>query len=185
MRRGAARSIDVDDLEAEEHAVRVEHRPESDTVLKNGDDGNRWVYLGPQCFAIITAYRDNPDRPEVRDEYGRIPLFTTQAGTRPHGDTIWKWVVEALHPCTFGDCPHDREIETCEAKGRNKLPAQCPSARSPHAIRRGSITYHLNQDVTPEIVSERMNVSLEVLYQHYDARTEREKMEIRRKHLQV
>jgi len=37
--------------------------------------------------------------------------------------------------------------------------------------------------VSPEIVSERMNVSLEILYKHYDARNQDEKMAVRRKHL--
>ncbi|MDS0475282.1 tyrosine-type recombinase/integrase [Natrinema sp. 1APR25-10V2] len=183
MRRSAAQSIDVDDLEPDDHAVRVEHRPENGTTLKNGDDGNRWVYLGPKWFAVLTAYRDNPDRPRVTDDHGRQPLFTTQQGTRPTGDTIYKWVVRALHPCTYGECPHDETPRSCDARGSDGHPAQCPSARSPHAIRRGAITHHLNQETTPEVVSERMDVSLEILYEHYDARTEREKMEVRRENL--
>ncbi len=183
MRRSAARSIDVDDLEPEDHAIHLEHRPDTGTVLKNGDDGNRWVYLGPEWFAIITAFRDNPDRRDDVDEYGRRPLFTTQRGTRPTGDTIYKWVVKALHPCTYHKCPHDRTPSSCEALSEQSHVAACPSSRSPHTVRRGAITYHLNQDTAPEVVSERMDVSLEVLYEHYDARTEREKMEVRRKNL--
>lgn len=180
MRRSAARSIDVDDLEEEHHAVRLEHRPETGTTLKNGEDGNRMVYLGPDWFNVLVAYRDHPDRQEVVDDYGRKPLFTTSRGTRPTGDTIYKWVMRALHPCTYGECPHDRTPSSCEARGYGAKLAQCPSARSPHAVRRGAITYHLQEDTTPEVVSERMDVSLEVLYEHYDARTEREKMEVRR-----
>ena len=183
MRRSAARSIDVDDLEPDQHAVRVEHRIEEGTKLKNGEGGNRWVYLGPKWFAVLEAYRDNPDRTEVVDEYGREPLFTTRLGTRPNGDTIYKWVTRALHPCTYGKCPHDRTPSSCEARGNKASLSKCPSARSPHAVRRGAITHHLNQDTTPEVVSERMDVSLEVLYEHYDARTEREKMEVRKKNL--
>ena len=183
MRRSAARSIDVDDLEHDDHAVRVEHRPEAGTTLKNGDDGNRWVYLGPRWFQVLADYVDNPDRKTVVDDYGRRPLFTTRLGTRPTGDTIYKWVVRALHPCTYAECPHDRSIETCEARGRDAAVSKCPSARSPHAVRRGAITFHLNEDTAPEVVSERMDVSLDVLYEHYDARTEREKMAVRRQNL--
>jgi hypothetical protein len=62
--------------------------------------------------------------------------------------------------------------------------SQCPSARSPHAIRRGSITYHLNQNLSPEVVSEWCDVSLEVLYEHYDVRTEQEKMTVRKQQVQ-
>ena len=183
MRRSAARAIDVDDLEPDEHAVRVEHRPETGTTLKNGDDGTRWVYLGPKWFQVLADYRDNPDRNDVVDEYGREPLFTTRNGTRPTGDSIYKWVIRALHPCTYAECPHGETPRTCEARGSQSIPSKCPSARSPHAVRRGAITHHLNEGSSPELVSERMDVSLEVLYEHYDARTEREKMAVRRQEL--
>ena len=183
MRRGAVRGLDVDDLDSRENAIRVEHRPETGTQLKNGDDGTRWVYLGPRWFRILEDYVDNPDRRDVVDEHGRRPLFTTKKGNRPVGNTIYKWVLRALHPCTYGECPHDREPEDCKARGSTGRPAQCPSARSPHAVRRGAITNHLNEDTAPEVVSERMDVSLDVLYEHYDARTEREKMTVRRKDL--
>lgn len=183
MRRGAVHSLDVDDPDAEEYAVRVEHRPETETKLKNGDDANRWVFLGKRWYDILADYRDNPDRKEVVDEYGRRPLFTTKIGSRPSKDTIYKWTVTALHPCTYDECPHGTTPEECGARGRDRIPAKCPSARSPHTIRRGAITNHLNKEIAPETVSERMDVSLEVLYEHYDARTEREKMAVRRQQL--
>nr|WP_254714730.1 site-specific integrase [Natranaeroarchaeum aerophilus] len=183
MRRGAARAIDVNDLDGDDNAVYVEHRPETGTGLKNGDDGTRWVYLGPRWFQILDDYVSNPDRPEVTDEHGRRPLFSTQMGTRASGGSIYKWVIRALHPCTYASCPHDETPETCDARGRDAVPSRCPSARSPHAVRRGAITNHLNAETAPETVSERMDVSLDVLYQHYDARTEREKMAVRQQDL--
>ncbi|MFP8954544.1 tyrosine-type recombinase/integrase [Natrialbaceae archaeon A-arb3/5] len=183
MRRGAVRALDVDDLDEDDQAIRVEHRPETDTPLKNGDDGSRWVYLGPRWFQILDDFVNNPDRKNVVDEHGRRPLFTTWQGTRPTGHSIYKWVIRALHPCTYAECPHDRTPSDCEARSGSSTPAKCPSARSPHAVRRGAITNHLNEKTAPETVSERMDVSLDVLYEHYDARTEREKMTVRRQDL--
>lgn len=113
------------------------------------------------------------------DEYGREPLLTTSHG-RPTGDTIYTRVNRATQPCEYGKCPHDIDPEDCEARGRDGYPSKCPSSVGPHAIRRGAITHHLNERVTPEIVSERCDVSLEVLYKHYDVRTDREKMNVRK-----
>ena len=61
--------------------------------------------------------------------------------------------------------------------------SKCPSSVSPHAIRRGSITQHLSKDVSEKVVSDRMNVSLDVLEEHYDRRSEREKADQRRDYL--
>lgn len=182
MRRSALRSLDVDDLKPDDHALVLEHRPDEGTKLKNGEDGERWVYLDPRWFQVVEDWAGNPDRSDVRDDHGRRPLITTTYG-RPTGDTIYKWVCKATHPCRYGECPHDRDAATCEALGADGYPSKCPSARSPHDIRRGAITEHLNRDVPPETVSERMDVSLDVLYDHYDARTEREKMEVRKRQL--
>lgn len=41
MRRSALRAIDVEDLRPDEHAIVLRNRPETDTKLKNGDDGER------------------------------------------------------------------------------------------------------------------------------------------------
>lgn len=183
MRRGALRSLDEEDLRPDDHAIVVRHRPEEGTKLKNGESGERWVYLGPHWYQDIERYVQNPNRPDVVDDHGRNPLITTRAG-RPTGDTIYSNVCRLTQPCEIGrECPHDRDPETCEARGAGGYPSRCPSARSPHAIRRGAITHHLNRDTPPETVSERMDVSLDVLYEHYDARTEREKMDVRRKQL--
>jgi len=181
MRRGALRSIDLSDLRPDDHALVLRHRIEQGTKLKNGEHSERWVYLGPHWFNIVEDYVAT-NRLDVTDEYGREPLVTTENG-RPTGDTIYKWTTKLTHPCDYGGCPHDREPESCEARGTDGHPSKCPSARSPHDIRRGAITHHLNQDVSPEVVSERMDVSLGVLYDHYDARTEQEKMDVRKRQL--
>jgi site-specific recombinase XerD len=75
MRRSALRSIDVDDIDRDEHAIWLEHRPDAGTKLKNGEDGERWVYLGPGWWDPIDSYLDNPDREDVTDDHGREPLI--------------------------------------------------------------------------------------------------------------
>lgn len=47
-------------------------------------------------------------------------------------------------------------------------------------MRRASIKYHLREDVPIPVISDRMNASPSVLQDHYDARSEEEKMEVRR-----
>ncbi|GGL73785.1 tyrosine-type recombinase/integrase [Halocalculus aciditolerans] len=181
MRRGALRSLDVEDLRPDEQAIVLRHRIDDGTRLKNGEGGERWVYLGPHWFSVVEKYLNHPTRPDKRDDHGRRPLITTRNG-RPTGDTIYKTVLKATQPCRIGEpCPHDRDPETCEARNGRDHYSKCPSSRSPHAVRRGAITHHLNEDTPPETVSERMDVSLDVLYEHYDARTEREKMSVRRR----
>ena len=182
MRRSAVRALDVDDVAPEDYAVEVRNRPETDTRLKNGDSGERDAFLGPRWYSVIDSYLDHPDRPSVTDDHGRRPLFTTEHG-RPTGDTIYQWVTRLTRPCEYGECPHDRDPKTCEAVGADGYASRCPSSHSPHAIRRGAITHHLLEETPPETVSERMDVSLEVLYQHYDARTAREKMHVRKNSL--
>ena len=159
MRRSALRSLDLDDLRPDDHAVVLEHRPETGTKLKNHHAGERWVYLGPRWFQIIEDYVDK-HRIDATDDYGRESLITTQYG-RPIGDTIYTWANRVTQPCEYGlDCPHDHDPKTCEAATTDGYPSRCPSARSPHAIRRGSITHHLNHGTSPKIASERMDVSL-------------------------
>ncbi|PSQ19575.1 integrase [Halobacteriales archaeon QS_8_69_26] len=181
MRTGALRSLDLEDFHPDDNAVELVHRPETGTPLKNGEHGERWVYLGPRWTEVVEEYLA-ANRPETTDEHRRQPLITTRYG-RASGTTLQKDVYRATRPCEYRDCPHDRDPETCEAVGQDDVPSKCPSSRSPHAVRRGAITHHLNREVPPETVSERADVSLETLYRHYDARTEREKMNVRKQHL--
>lgn len=81
------------------------------------------------------------------------------------------------------DCPHGRDTDECEAAVKTSEASKCPSSEGSHAFRRGGITHYLSSDVPQEAVSIRANVSLDVLDKHYDERTERERMEQRRKYL--
>jgi site-specific recombinase XerD len=178
MRIGAAHGLDVEDYDPEEQYVELRHRPETDTRLKNKEAGERYVALSPEvCDALDGYLRYNRDK--VADDYDRNPLFTSRQG-RPAKSSLRDSIYRITRPCQYtGECPHDREIDSCEAMENNKA-STCPSSVSPHAIRRGSITHHLSEDVPEKVVSDRMNVSLDVLEKHYDRRTERKKSEQRR-----
>ncbi|WP_345778664.1 tyrosine-type recombinase/integrase [Halobaculum magnesiiphilum] len=180
IRLGTLRSIDVDDYDSDGRCIDIRHRPESETPLKNGDAAERAISVSEHYCKVLDDYIEH-NRHNVRDDYGRRPLISSQHGrlsSAPIRQAVYQWTL----PCTIGSCPHDQDPETCEWAVRDSR-AGCPSSRSPHAIRRGAITHQLRNHVPQNVVEERSNVSGEVLEQHYDQRTEREKMEVRREFL--
>lgn len=182
-RIGAAHSIDIDDLHLRDEYVELEHRPETDTTLKNGYTGERAVSIDTRTRNILRDYI-NENRHDVVDEYDREPLFASKQG-RLTKNTIRVYVYCITRPCTYngGECPHDRNQDSCEALEGREQASKCPSSTAPHSVRRGAITHFLDMDTRPEIVSDRMDVSKDVIDEHYDSRSEREKMELRRDHL--
>jgi site-specific recombinase XerD len=181
MRTGAVHGLDISDYDSEDALLAIRHRPE--TPLKNKEDGGRLVALNDDTCSLLDDWLAH-QRPDVTDNAGREPFLATTHG-RPHKTTIREKVYRWTRPCQFrGKCPHGRDIDTCEATdGHNKTASKCPSSVSPHAIRRGSITHHLSEDVPEKIVSDRMNVGVEVLDKHYDRRSEETKAEQRREYL--
>lgn len=177
VRLGTLRAIDVDDVDLERESIRIRHRPDSGTPLKNGKAAQRLIAIGRQHVNMLDDYLAH-NRPDTTDEYGREPLIATHSG-RAYPGTIRNWVYSATQPCEFGECPHDIDPADCEYRNYGQG-AGCPSSRSPHGIRRGAITHHLRTGVPLEVVSDRMNASDDVLETHYDKRTERERMERRR-----
>jgi len=181
MRVGAIHALDVDDYNSSEQYITVRHRPDTGTPIKNQGDGERYVALSSQMCELIDDWL-LAHRHDVTDDYGRDPLLTSARGRISTGtlrDYVYRW----SRPCVIDqECPHDRSPENCKAMDHGSA-SQCPSSISPHAIRRGSITHCLNSDMPGEVVSDRANVSQAVIDQHYDRRTEREKMEQRRGYL--
>ena len=181
LRTGSVRALDLQDFNAEKRYLDVVHRPGSGTPLKNGSRGERPVAISGPMVELLEAYIDGP-RHDVDDRYGRDPLITTTQG-RPVPSTIQNTVYRITRPCTYGvECPHDRDPDDCEAMESSKA-SRCPSSRSPHDVRSGAITAHLLDDVPKVVVSDRMNVSQDVLDRHYDQRTDLEQMEQRRKYI--
>lgn len=182
MRRGAARALDLRDYHRDDQYLDVLHRPETDTPLKNGEGGERLVALSDGVCALLNDWIDD-QRPAVTDDYGREPLLASPQG-RIHVTTIQQYAYMATRPCASGAaCPHDRDPEDCAAAQNRYEASKCPSSVSPHAIRRGSITHWLRNDVPKPAVGDRADVSPDVLDLHYDERSDHEKMEQRRSFL--
>lgn len=182
-RVGGIRALDLDDceLEGDTPGLQFVHRPEKDTPLKNDTKGERWNAISDGVARVLRDYVEG-QRDEVTDEYGREPLITTSAG-RISGSTIRNILYRITRPCWRNEgCPHDRDIETCEATEAVKH-STCPSSRSPHDVRSGRVTAYRRNDVPKQIVSDRLNASGQILDKHYDRRGEREKAKQRREHL--
>lgn len=182
MRRGALNSLDLEDWNSKEGYLSVHHRPETGTPLKLGEEGERNITIANGSLAeALDDYIEN-NRHSTEDDSGRDPLLTSRNG-RLHGTSIQHHVYKVTRPCFYsGECPHNEEIDSCEhnyAQGYSS----CPSSLSPHPIRRGAITAHLDNDVPKEIASERMSVSVDTLEKHYDARDKEQKRLNRKKHL--
>jgi len=180
-RTGTMIALDVDDYVPSEDPpyLRVRHRPETGTELKNGNKGERLVALSQRACSVIDDYLAH-QRPDVIDDFGREPLLATRYG-RISDTTIRKYVYKWSRPCARNQgCPHRRDPPECEATEDSAV-SKCPSSRSPHAIRRGYISHQLNAGIERSFIGARCDVSETVLERHYDARDEREKMEVRRR----
>lgn len=184
LRRGGIRVLDRDDLitDTDTPHLRVRHRPDTDTPLKKKADGERRIGLKPETVAVIEDYIDQ-SRHDVEDEYGREPLMTSSKG-RPHVQTIQADAYATSRPCmSTGDCPHDRDVDACDAARNRSRAYECPSSKSPHAVRRGAITRLLSADVPEKVISDRASTSVGVLDKHYDERGETIKMRQRCEYL--
>ncbi|WP_254839892.1 tyrosine-type recombinase/integrase [Natronomonas marina] len=181
-RIGAIRSLDVRDYDAEEPCVSFKHRPETDTPIKNGRNGERVVGLAGGTREVIDAYLSH-NRVDVRDDHGRDPLLTTAHG-RPSNTTMQRTIYRLTRPCIYdGGCPHDKDPDECPAANDSDIASKCPSSVSAHDVRRGYLTYLSREEVPKAVISDRCDVSPDVLEKHYNQMTDREKMDARRDYL--
>ena len=183
LRQGAIRGIDVRDVNLDEKYITLRHRPADGddvrgTPLKNGDDSERQINIPTYICELIAGYLDSPDRPDVADDFGRRPLLTTKHG-RPRRTTIRRDMYKIMRPCEYsGTCPHDRSIDSCEAT-KSAHASKCPSTYSTHPLRRYAIEKHISDGIPKEQICERADVSLSVLNEHYDRRSEEKEREDR------
>ena len=181
-RISVAIALDVQDFRPREGVLKIRNREQTDTPLKNGNKSERNVSLSDEVVEVLNDYV-NGRRLNVTDAHGREPLFTTQAG-RMSRQVAYRNFVAISRPCVYDNhCPHNRNIDNCEAAQKKKQSFGCPSSESLHPIRRGSITYHLNQGWPIEEVSGRCDVSVDVLRKHYDTRTLEDTRNQRKQHL--
>ncbi|UHH25588.1 tyrosine-type recombinase/integrase [Halobacterium noricense] len=171
-RISSLRALDVEDYDPEEQFIYFRERDE--THLKNGGSGERPVALSDETCTILDDYLEQ-NRVEVEDDQGRNPLISSAQG-RVHRNTMRRW-------CYTLTCPSFYSDNDCECQRNSKNASECEDSVSPHAIRRGSITHFLQNDLPEKVVSDRADVSEEVLDQHYDSRSQMDKMEQRRDYL--
>jgi len=176
-RRRALCGLDLDDWKpvkqregGEYGLLEFNHRPETETPLKNDESGEREVIIWPEHGEVIQDYIDT-HRDNKTDQHGREPLLTSTQG-RYQPDSIQPIINALTRPCAIGnECPVGRAPEECEANYFDQA-AKCPDSYSPHPFRRAAITYHLEEkDWTYEGASGRFDVSVNVLKHHYDQST--------------
>jgi site-specific recombinase XerD len=178
-RIGGLRALDLRDVDHGENFVEFRHRPGTDTPLKNKYRGERPVAVPPATMQALSTYIQQ-NRFDVHDKHGRQPLLASARG-RPTANTVRTWCYLATLPCVRGTCPHGKEIASCEWTDRDHA-SKCPSSRSPHPIRTGSITYQLNTGVPREVVSARCDT--DQIEEFYDKPGEQERWQRYRRQME-
>lgn len=189
-RAGDLVALDVGDVNRERDCLEIRHRPQTDTPVKNGRDGERNLAAGeeiagildePPLIEIVVDYLEGT-RIRTQDEYGRRPLISSEAG-RMGVDALRGVAYRITRPCyTVGYCPHDKDPETCEWVEYRRH-SKCPSAKSTHPIRGASIEMQRDAGLPIDLVSDRVNATREVIEQHYDHRGPADRLESRRERI--
>lgn len=179
VRTGGLRALDLEDYHSGDQYIEVRNRPEEDTPLKNRDKGERPIYINAKTCQVLDDYIEKA-RIEREDDYGRKPILTTKHG-RLSPNTIRQRLYKITQPCFYtGECPHDEEPVTCDARNNVDYASQCPSSEPPHSARKASITYWRQRDTPAQQVGERADVNQDIIEKHYDKRTDQGKMEQRK-----
>jgi site-specific recombinase XerD len=177
-RLNALRGLDIDHYHSDDEYVEFVHEPDRGLPLKNGRGGERAVGFPTYVSEVVDEYIAE-HRYERYSDDGARPLIASQNG-RASKNAIRAWMYLATQPCLHTDCPHGKARSTCEWVDYSKG-GSCPSSRSPHQVRTGSITWQLNRGIPIEVVANRVNTSVRVLKKHYDQPTRREELEQRRR----
>jgi site-specific recombinase XerD len=179
VRTGTLWSLDKQDFTEIDGkpVLKARHRPQTGTRLKKKEEGERIINLRDRTAQIVQDYIDH-NRPQVEDEHGREPLLATDHGR------MSKTVIRRI--CYRWTCPKVTQVDTCNCKqpSTRQDANECEKSVTPHVIRSASITHWRRNDVPTEVVSDRMDVSPDIIGQHYDRRTEEGKAQQRRQFLE-
>jgi site-specific recombinase XerD len=180
-RPGCLHALDCEDLHLniDEPYIKFQHR-EDETRLENGSKSETMVNITDGMAEVLRDYLEDC-RSDAVDEYGRRPLLTVGGG-RLGKSSIRRYFYKWSRPCAVtGKCPHDRSPDECEAASSLNEASGCPSSLPPYAARHGHITEMRRMGCPTALLSERCDVSEEILEKHYDERSDEERRNLRRK----
>jgi len=183
-RPGGLYALDLEDLhlECENPYIKFNHRV-GETELKNGSHGEGQISIDDSVAETFGDYIES-NRPDVTDKFGRNPFLTSEHG-RLSKTAMRKRVYAFTRPCVVsGECPHDRDPDTCDAAQTLNDASKCPSSKPPYALSHGYITAKRKEGVPVKVVSGRCDVGEDVLEKHYDERDPEEKRELRQEVLE-
>jgi len=173
-------SLDLDDVHVDgtDQYLEFRHRPDK-TRLKKKEASEGTVSIAQDTSEVLQDYIEKI-RTEPTTESGREPLLTSDEG-RLSKSTMRKYIYKWTRPCAIDSaCPHGRDVAECEAARNLDYASKCPSSVPLYALRHGHISENRREGVLKELISERCDVSEEILEKHYDERDENEKRDARR-----
>ncbi|AGB36911.1 tyrosine-type recombinase/integrase [Natronococcus occultus] len=179
-RPGAIHSLDVADVHlGDAPYLAFRHRPDQGTRLKNGQNSEREIPIDEAVATVLADYIEDT-RESVTDEHGRDPLLTSRHG-RLSKTAMRLYFYEWSRPCAVTEnCPHGKQIDACSAAQKKHEASKCPSSQSSYAARHGHITQLRRLGLPKSVVSERCDVSEEIIEKHYDERSEEERRKLHR-----
>lgn len=128
LRFGAVRGLDIGDIDLEEAYINPEHRPQTETTLKNCADSEQSDSISETTAAIPADYIGE-NRHQATNDYGRQPLFINKYG-RPSTSTLRNHVYEKSGPATSPASARRRSVSTHRVWPHSTFRIQVRAARS-------------------------------------------------------
>jgi len=181
-RPGGLRSLDLDHVHLDDDPHVEFHHTAGETRLKNGKKSENTVSLNTEAAQMLQDYVDT-SRHELEDGE-RSPFLTSPQG-RLTVSTMRKYIYKWSRPCSIGmECPEGRDPDGCEGMVNAGCASKCPYSKPPVALRHGYISDLRRQGVSITVISERCDVSEEIIRENYSELDESEKRELRRSELE-